>query len=140
MANGTLYKEYTKSEVDTLVGKLNTGLTSASPSAVSVANNTLKNIASISVKAGINIIVASASFPSNATGYRQIGVATSTTSSNWGVISIKRGRAVSGVATVISLCFLYNASSATTLYLNVQQNSGSELSVIGRMQSYNLKS
>ena len=140
MANGTIHKEYTKSEVTALVNQINTGITSASPSGVKVPYNTLKNIASITVKKGINLIIAHATFEKgSAAGYRQIGIAENTTSENMWQITLQRVRAVDSLDVPLSLCFLYNASAAKTLYLNVKHSFGTTLTVTGRIQAYNLR-
>ena len=140
MANGTIHKEYTKSEVTALVNQINTGITSASPSGVSVPTNTLKNIASINVKKGMNLIIAHATFSAGSSlGYRQIGVAENTTSANMWQITLQRFTAVNNLAAPLSLCFFYSASAAKTLYLNVKHNYGLALTVTGRIQAYNLR-
>ena len=140
MANGTIYKEYTKSEVTTLVNKINTGITSASPSGVSVPYNTLTNIASITVKKGMNLIIAHATFAaSGSTSYRQIGIAENTTSANMWQLTLQRICGVNNVATPLSLYFFYNASAAKTLYLNVKHTHGVAVTVTGRIQAYNLR-
>ena len=141
MATGTLSKEDTKTEIDSIINSLNTGLTSSSPDSVSVPTNTLKNIASISVKKGMNLIIGNASFASDAdtTSLRQIGIAESTTSEGWANVGIRRVRAAYNNGTVISVCCLYNASANKTLYLNVKHDNGTALTVTGRMQAYNFK-
>ena len=145
MANGTINKEDTKTEIDSIINSLNTGgIIGASPSGVSVSHNTLTNIASISIKKGMNIIIGNACFAadSDSKGLRQIGIAENTTSQAWGNVGLRRLRSQGYTAggTVISVCCLYNASANKTLYLNVKHEAGKALTVTGRMQAYNLKS
>ena len=144
MATGTINKYCTKSETNSLISNLNTGITNASPSGVSVPTNTLKNIASINVKKGMNLIIGNANFSASgagAIGYRQVGVAEDTTSEGLALIALTRnwGSNTNTDATDY-VCFLYNASANKTLYLNVKHLAGKALTVTGRMQAYNLKS
>ena len=141
MATGTISKEDTKTEIDSIINSLNTGITEVSPAGVSVPTNTLKNIASISVKKGMNLIIGNASFASDAStmGLRQIGIAESTTSEGWANVGIRRVRAAYTDGTVISICCLYNASANKTLYLNVKHTHGTAITVTGRIQAYNLR-
>ena len=144
MATGTINKYCTKSETNSLISNLNTGITNASPSGVSVPTNTLKNIASINVKKGMNLIIGNANFEPNSkggTGYRQVGVAEDTTSESLALVALTRNWGTSAnTYTTDYVCFLYTASAAKTLYLNVKHLAGTTLTVTGRMQAYNLKS
>ena len=144
MATGTINKYCTKSETNSLISNLNTGITNASPSSVSVPTNTLTNIASINVKKGMNLIVGNANFSASgagSTGYRQVGVAENTTSEKLALIALTRNwGSNTNTDTTDYVCFLYNASANKTLYLNVKHKAGTTLTVTGRMQAYNLKS
>lgn len=138
---------YKESEVDTLLsakadvitsyGDLSqTGTTlSVAPSAVSVATATWKTVASIDLPAGRWVIFANARFASNATGYREILMSTSADDGQQtGYIFHDICGAVNGTYTYCSFsCWRNLSGTSTTQYLNVYQNSGSALNVIGRM-------
>lgn len=89
------------------------------------------NIGSISIPKGVWLVSVSAEFASNSTGYR---LATFSTSSSTGGANLRTQRmpAASGAATNVPMMFVVSATTATTYYFNVVQNSGSTLTVKSR--------
>lgn len=108
---------------------------SSEPSAVSVASSTYKTIASFTLSTGVWIIFATAVFANNTNGRRQAFLSTSQDSSSQ-VRAILRDNQVpvNGDNTQCSFSSFENVTgSSQTYYLNAWQNSGSALSVTGRM-------
>lgn len=103
-------------------------ITTVNGSAVSVANNTITNLGTITLDPGVYSIQVTASFPSNATGYRQLGLATNATTPNMDRYSIVRCQAANGERTDLSFTVSYTVSTQTTYYANVRQTSGGALS------------
>ena len=102
---------------------------------VSVANNTVVNVGSLTVGRGTFIFKGTASFSNDDTGYRQIGIATSATSGYESRNSVVRVLAASGANTFVQVtAFLRNTSNSKTYYLNVRQNSGSTLTASAGFQ------
>ena len=79
---------------------------------------------------GTYLISIHANFPSNATGRRQMVLSTSQDSSSAVARRFMESKnAVNGTATYLNLTAVVVVPSSTTYYINVQQNSGSSLSV-----------
>lgn len=100
---------------------------------ISVANDTIKNITSYSfTQAGRYIVLASLTFASNATGYREIGISDDTTGIRRNRMSAVTAAPPSGrnhemqVVTVVS-----GATVGQKIYFNCRQTSGGALTVNG---------
>lgn len=110
-----------------------------SGTAVSVASDTdnFTQLQTISLDAGVWLIMAGASFTSNSSGFRQLGL-TSTNS-----ITVDRTSplyaASSGAGVSIALDRAFYLSSAGTVYLWARQNSGSTLTCYPYIQAIRLR-
>jgi len=99
--------------------------------AVSVPDSTHTIILQLTLAAGLWLISGTASYASNATGYRQAYVTDdpdSTTAINT-ITEIEN--AVSGTITSLSFSGVVKLAASTTLYVKVRQNSGSNLNTFG---------
>ena len=105
---------------------------------VSVANNAIKNLMSFSLTKGTWLVHVTAGFPTNATGYRTIGINTNTSSLNMDRLHVVSSPACSGTQTNLSLTALIQVPSTTTYYLNARQTSGSTLAVNAGYQIFRL--
>lgn len=116
------------------------------PSAVSCATARYYKVASVTLTAGTWLIFTGANFPAtNATGYRDIYTTTvdfsngtTTAPSNYAFITrlvIPAGN----YAQVLNASFPVKISSETTFNLVGHQNSGSTMSVTGRMYAVRIK-
>lgn len=117
-----------------------TGLVSkVDEEAVSVATSTWTDVASITLGAGRWLIWYTVRFNSNATGRRQSVLSDS--SGGGSAISIQMTNAcnaVDGTHTYLKAMDFRNLSASTTMYLQAWQNSGSSLSVVGRLYAVRL--
>lgn len=93
-----------------------------------VADNTLTTVGTITLSKGTYVITGFGSFATNSTGYRQMGIATSSSSSSIDRSATSTVSAVNGSATTMQVITMINPNAQTTYYLNVKQNSGSSLS------------
>ena len=104
---------------------------------VSTATEALVNAGSVSLSAGVYAIQYNVAFTANATGYRAIGINTTSTPTDisaHGYRFATRINAVDGGQTVVTFTALDKLSSAsTTFYFHVQQNSGSTLNCYPRI-------
>lgn len=105
--------------------------------AVSVAANTWKTIATISVTPGTWVFTYTAQFPNNSTGRR---VATLNTtkdaeSASYFRLSGTSTNAVNGGATLLHGSMILSVNSNTSIYANVWQNSGGSLGVSGNLRA-----
>ena len=101
---------------------------------VNVATATAKALCSISLEAGIWILLCGVRSPSNGTGVRRANIADSAAST---AIGVQVG-AVSGAPIQLAFTVVVQPSSTTTYYLNAMQNSGSTLAYpAGAAQSAN---
>ena len=116
------------------------------PSAVSCGTAKFYKIASVTLTAGTWIIFTCGNFPvTNATGYRDIY--TTTTDFTNGVTTGPANYAfitrlvipAGNYAQVLNASFPVKISSQTTFYLVGHQNSGSTMSVTGRMYAVRIK-
>lgn len=103
-------------------------ITTTNGSQISVDNNTITNLGTITLAPGTYAIQVSGYFAANATGNRQIGLATSATAQNLDRYSIARSPAANGEATLLSFTAFHTVSVQTTYYANAKQTSGSALS------------
>lgn len=114
---------------------VNGTVTVKSASSVSVASSTYVAITnSGSLSAGTYVVRYFIEYPTNATGRRITIVGTSSASSSAFNYMVDSRNAVSGGATRANGFGVFTITSATTLYLNAWQNSGSALSCNGRME------
>lgn len=95
------------------------------PSAVSCANNTWKEVASVSLEAGVWVVAYGGAFDSNATGHRDLHIGTSAPGA--GRYS-PTAAAVSGEQTRMNASCSLDPSATTTYRLYARQNSGGALS------------
>lgn len=95
------------------------------PSAVSCANNTWKEVASVSLEAGVWVVAYGGAFDSNATGHRDLHIGTSAPGA--GRYS-PTAAAVSGEQTRMNASCSFEQSATTTYRLYARQNSGGALS------------
>lgn len=107
------------------------------PSAVSVANNTNKTVASITMSAGWWMILWVARFANNATGMRLAFLSsTADSSSRFSIQGTDASNAVDGDFTFLHGYELVQNTSQRTLYLNAYQNSGSSMNVYARIYAF----
>lgn len=128
---------------DTSISTLPTGYVEASPlnvvtyitpNGVSVSSGGWKTIAQITFTRGIWIVSAFAQFNSNATGIRRaIFSETQDDETAYRSMSHDNQVAVNGALTFCRFVDIYEISSSKTFYLNAYQNSGSALTVYGRI-------
>lgn len=115
-------------------------LTTINPNDVSVPNNTVKNITSFSLTKGTWLVHVEVSFPSNSSGYRRMGIGTSTSSIGFGRFWHIAGAPANGNDTRLSLTTFITISSTITYYLNAHQTSGSSLTCGGGVQFFRVSS
>ena len=128
---------------DTSISTLPTGYVEATPlnvvtyitpNGVSVSSGGWKTIAQITFTRGIWIVSAFAQFNSNATGIRRaIFSETQDDETAYRSMSHDNQVAVNGALTFCRFVDIYEISSSKTFYLNAYQNSGSDLTVYGRI-------
>lgn len=108
--------------------------TAATSASVSVGSSA-KSIAHVDLTPGVYIVTGHAVFASNATGRRSLalGVTADTIGSNAGSTCVTVP-AADGAVTQLMVPLVYSVTSDTTLYLNVQQASGSTLGVQGQIR------
>lgn len=134
------------SDVDTLdeVGKYpynkfltNLGaVSSENGTQISLATATWKDSCSINLSANTTYLINGiVSFASNNSGYRRIVISdtadSSTPINQYGNVVVA---AANGLATRANVTMIYRPSAATTIHLNVYQNSGSSLNTTGYLQ------
>lgn len=129
--NLAYFKVYTGANIFPASKHLGNNLTTYSYSNVTTENNTVTNLGTVNMPyKGTYIILATAEFAANGTGWRRLGISTSS-SSIWA--SRYLGVQVNGDAnnsTKILQMFLIQVTIDNyTLYLNVAQNSGGQLAV-----------
>lgn len=103
-----------------------------SPSAVSCPNNTWKEVTSVSLEAGVWIVVYGGGFDSNATGHRDLHLGTSAPGAGR---NSPTAVAVNGEQTRMSASITYAPTSTTTFRLYVRQNSGGALNFYPYIQA-----
>lgn len=127
------------SATDTKVGNL---LTDSTPAAISLpSSSSWQNLSSspiLEAEAGVYLVQVVLSFASNSTGYRGVGINTSTTTAP-SIIFTNITPAANGVATAISLTTLISPLAGTKYYLWARQNSGSNLNVTPRFRMIKLR-
>lgn len=130
----TLSTEADKSAWRTALG-IENSVTARDGSSTNVGNNTDATLCnSGSLTAGTYILKGRAQFATNATGYRQLFFATSTTGSNINRYARVIYAAASGTYTEVELTYLATISAATTFYLRAHHTAGTSLSVTGGIQ------
>lgn len=110
---------------------------------VSLASATsgISNIASITLTAGMWIIVGGVKFSANATGYRRVCLSSSATgNSEINNLAFAHAPAVASSMTTMPAftTIAYITAASQTYYLNARQNSGSTLTATGYMIAYRL--
>ena len=114
---------------------LNNSASSKDGSATTCSNNTDTTLCNTgSLAAGTYILKATAQFATNATGYRMLFFATSTSGSQINRYARVIGAAANGTYTEKELVYIATISAATTFYLRARQTSGGNLSVTGGIQ------
>lgn len=93
----------------------------------SLASGTWTKLGSVTLDAGVWVVVFSAQFGSNATGRRSINLSTTSGSTSLNVQAALQLQAANGGYTVVSRANILDVSTTTTYYLNGYQNSGSTL-------------
>ena len=96
---------------------------------VNVASGSVENLLSFSITKGTWVVQVVANFQSNSSGYRRLGIASSSSSSYMDRYSVQTIPAVSGVPTQLSFTTFVKTSGTNTYYLNATQTSGSTLAV-----------
>ena len=99
---------------------------------ISTTSGTTKAIMDFSLEAGVYIVIARVTFPSNATGYRFINV--SDTAANGWVASISP--AINGTVTTLQFMQILAPTSYKTYHLNAHQNSGTTLTIPSAILQY----
>lgn len=113
----------------TIVKEEPVALAAYHPSAVNVANATNTTLGSRTYAKGIYLITASATFPSNTTGRRELWLSTANGSDNdYGIISRVNRIPGPGITQLLQVSDIEEFTSNTTIYFNCYQNSGSTLS------------
>lgn len=92
-----------------------------------IATGTRTSLGTFTLTKGTWIIVASASFASNSTGYRYLGISDTATGNQLSRFHSVSCAAASGIATHIIFTTIHGVSDTTTLHLTVHQTSGSTL-------------
>lgn len=108
------------------------------PNAISVPNNTITEITSFTITKGTWLCLYMGEFASNATGYRNLAISTSSTGSATNRFAAVQMQAANGMATRIQGTTILRVGSNTTYYLNARQNSGSALNVTGAVNVFRL--
>ena len=108
-------------------------------SAVSIANNTRTEIASINLDVGTYLVIGVASFTANATGYREINLSTSSGGANASRFLFARHASSPALETVIEFSGVVAVSTQMDFYLNARQTSGGALSVTGGITAIRFK-
>ena len=96
---------------------------------VNVASGSVENLLSFSITKGTWVVQVVANFQSNSSGYRRLGIASSSSSSYMDRYSVQTIPAASGVPTQLSFTTFVKTSGTNTYYLNATQTSGSTLAV-----------
>lgn len=110
----------------TYVSQINSG-------SYSVASGSVKNLADVTLAPGNYILMFTCRFRTNATGYRQCGFSTKATNlDNFGSAYWDSRQAISGRPTNMRVFAVFQVSASSypdgrTFYLNVRQNSGSNI-------------
>ena len=120
-----------KDAIDEVDGKIFTpSLTNSSLSDKSIANNTVTNLGSVTLNIGTYILFGTATFAENATGYRRLIFADTSTGTSYDRYSVFSVGASSSGITQIQLCWAVKiTANSTKIYLNARQNSGGALNV-----------
>ena len=107
---------------------------------VSVPSGTRTKVGSVTLPIGISIINMAMVFGSNASGYRQVFLSTSSdVSDDIGAHGIARAVPVNGIDFDMNVNFVIGLSSPVTYYVGVYQTSGSTLAVYPRVKVVTIK-
>ena len=114
----------------------------AEKNSLSTTSGTITKVTSINLAAGDHLVIATCSFAANATGVRWFNLsstsASSTSIDKWSWCRVSAASTGDTCAGVIATRI--RAASATTVYLNALQNSGSALNVTGGIQDIYISS
>lgn len=109
------------------------------PNTLSVpSGSTATELTSFSITKGTWLVCYSADFASNATGYRVVRISASTTGGGVNRLAEVHAGAANGTTTRLNGSAILRVGATTTYYLNVIQNSGSTLNVMGGVQTFRL--
>lgn len=131
--------------IDTAIGSLRESVSQIGDRKISdlsssqpIANSTSTALGSISLEAGVWIVVANAWFASNSTGHRYVRLSDVSGNANAGEGCSSSSAMASGN---LSLCAVrtFDLSSTTSIYLNVWQNSGIMLNCGGFITAVRVK-
>jgi len=132
---GTL-SSLTTSAKSSLVAAINEVIADLTPTisnntgdTVSVATGATTNIMSVTLTPGKYLLIGTATFQANSTGYRSLGFAKSASSATEDRFAQATVAAGSGFAPRVQVMTAWNITTTTTVYLNAVQTSGSTLSV-----------
>lgn len=116
-------------------------LTSLNPDDTDVPNNAVTTLTTFTLTKGNWLVHIDATFQSNATGYRRIGIATSGTAIGMGRHWYASQQAVNGITTAMSLTtFITVTGASQTFCFNAQQTSGTQLTVGNGVQAFRVSS
>lgn len=140
-ANGQALNAYQGYLLSTKINALNHSFSGKTLDGTSIATTTNKALGNIALAAGSYIIFGKAKFASNATGRRAFGISTvANDDADSGInrMLVVNAAPVTGAPTELSVTGVATLSSASTIYLNVYQNSGSSLTISGGLYAYKL--
>lgn len=96
----------------------------------SIANNTVVNLGSVTLNKGLYLMFGTATFAANATGYRRLIFADSSTGSSLDRFSVLSVGASADGVTQLQLAWVKNITAdSTKVYLNARQTSGGSLNI-----------
>ena len=100
-------------------------------SSTTVYNNTLQSVGSVQLAKGSYIIEGMASFGTSASGYRELNLSSAAASDGIDRYCVTRVQGASSKATVAQVVTMMEVTTSTkTIYLNLKQTSGSDLTVL----------
>lgn len=108
----------------------------------SVANSSVTNVGSLTLSPGNYYLMFTCDFASNATGYRQCGFSTSSsTITGFGTQFCDSRKAANGVNTMVQVVGIFNVSASSypngrTFYFTAKQNCGKALNSYPRYYYY----
>ena len=101
---------------------------------ISVSNDTVTNLGSVQLPAGRYLLIGVVEYPSNSTGYRRLGISTSSSSMHKDRYSVTSVSPASGVVTQLQVINFVKVTETTTFYLNTRHTAGSTLTVSGGIE------
>lgn len=115
------------------IGDIKTG-TSWDDTSVPSDTTSFTNVGEITLPhdSGRWLVFGIAQFATNSSGFRRVNISSSAGGAHDGLLGLASAPAISGVATDVRAQWFY-PGDGRTVYLNARQNSGSSLSVAGRL-------